>query len=48
MLELRGDANPQYVTKLMTAATPDGQPIAAEISVAETAPAPQPRSGDRK
>ena len=33
MLEIRGDANPQYVTKLMTAATPDGKPIAAEVSL---------------
>ena len=33
MLEVRGDAQPQYVTKLMTAANPDGKPIAAEISL---------------
>ena len=48
MLELRGDAPPQYVTKLMTAANPDGQPIAAEISVTDTTAATQPRSGDKK
>jgi hypothetical protein len=33
MLEIRGGAPPQYVTKLMTAATPDGKPIAAEVSI---------------
>jgi hypothetical protein len=33
MLELRGDASPQYVTKLMTAATPEGKPITAEVSL---------------
>lgn len=44
MLEIRGDAQPQYVTKLMTAATPEGKPIAADVSVATT----QPRSGDKR
>src|SRR3954463_10057929 len=33
MLELRGDTAPQYVTKLMTAADPNGQPIAGDISL---------------
>jgi hypothetical protein len=33
MLEIQGDTTPQYVTKLMTAATPDGKPIAATVSL---------------
>lgn len=33
MLEIRGDATPQFVTKLITAANPDGKPIAADISL---------------
>lgn len=33
MLEIKGDAKPNYVTKLMAAATPDGKSIAATITV---------------
>ena len=47
MLELRGDAPPQYVTRLMTAADPNGHLIAAEISVIPTA-STQSRSGDKQ
>jgi len=47
MLELRGDAPPQYVTPLMTAADPNGHLIAAEISVIPTA-STQSRSGDKQ
>jgi hypothetical protein len=35
MLEIRGDAKPQYATKLMAAADADGKPIAAEVKVIE-------------
>ena len=33
MLEVKGDAVPQYVTKLITAANSEGKRIAAEVSV---------------
>jgi hypothetical protein len=33
MLEIKGDVKPQYVTKLMAAATPDGKPIAATVTI---------------
>jgi hypothetical protein len=33
MLEIRGDAKPQYITKLIAAANADGKSINAEISV---------------
>ena len=33
MLEIQGDTAPQYATKLMTAATPDGKPIAAKVTL---------------
>jgi hypothetical protein len=33
MLEIKGDAKPTYVTKLMAAATPDGKSIAGTITV---------------
>ncbi|HEY7118686.1 MAG TPA: hypothetical protein VH475_19000 [Tepidisphaeraceae bacterium] len=45
MLEIRGAAKPQYVTKLITAADPDGKAIPANVSVND---ASQPRSGDKK
>jgi hypothetical protein len=48
MLEIQGDTPPQYVTKLMTAATPDGKPIAAKVSATGATSATQPRSGDKK
>ena len=35
MLEIRGDAKPQYVTKLMAAADADGKTIAVELSLVE-------------
>ena len=35
MLEIRGDAKPQYVTKLMAAANRDGKTIAVELSLVE-------------
>ena len=35
MLELRGDAKPQYITKLIAAADPDGKSIAVTLSIAE-------------
>ena len=38
MLEIRGDAQPQYVTRLMTATTPDGKPIAAEVTLGNPSP----------
>jgi hypothetical protein len=38
MLELRGDTSPQYVTKLITAANPDGKPIPAEITLGAPSP----------
>jgi hypothetical protein len=48
MLEIQGDTTPQYVTKLMTAATPDGKPIAADVSAIETNSTTQSRSGEKK
>jgi hypothetical protein len=33
MLEIKGDAKPNYVTKLMAAANADGKPVAATITV---------------
>jgi hypothetical protein len=33
MLEVKGDAPPQYVTKLITAANPDGKKITAELTL---------------
>lgn len=33
MLEIRGDVQPQYVTKLMAAANADGKPVAATVTV---------------
>ena len=44
MLEIRGNAQPQYVAKLMTAATPGGNPIAAEVTTVEL----HRRSGDKE
>ena len=35
MLEVRGDAKPQYVTKLMAAANSDGKTIPVELSLVE-------------
>ncbi|MDB5321572.1 MAG: hypothetical protein JWN40_3203 [Phycisphaerales bacterium] len=35
MLEVRGDAKPQYVTKLMAAANADGKTIPVELSLVE-------------
>jgi hypothetical protein len=35
MLEIRGDAKPQYVTKLMAAANADGKTIPVELSIVE-------------
>jgi hypothetical protein len=35
MLEVRGDAKPQYVTKLIAAADADGKTIAVDLSVVE-------------
>jgi hypothetical protein len=48
MLEIQGDTTPQYVTKLMTAATPGGRPIIATVSATEIPSSTQPRSSDRK
>jgi hypothetical protein len=33
MLEIRGDGEPQYVTKLIAAADPEGRAISADVSV---------------
>jgi hypothetical protein len=35
MLEVKGDAKPQYVTKLITAANADGKKIPAEVSISD-------------
>jgi hypothetical protein len=35
MLEIRGDAKPQYATKVMAAANADGKTIAVELSLVE-------------
>jgi hypothetical protein len=35
MLEVRGDAKPQYVTKLMAAADAEGKAVAADVTVVE-------------
>jgi len=35
MLEIRGDAKPQYATKLMAAANADGKTIPVELTLAE-------------
>ena len=33
MLEIKGDAKPQYLTKIMAAANADGKPIPVEVSL---------------
>ena len=46
MLEVKGEAKPQYATKLITAANAEGKKMPAEVTLAESEE--QPRSGDKK
>jgi hypothetical protein len=46
MLEVKGDAVPQYATKLITAANSEGNRITADLTLME--PKPQSRSDERQ